>query len=114
MPADLVVTDARIYTAGPQRGMAEALAVKNGLIVFVGKAVDANAWIGPHTQTLRFVGRESEAGSLEAGKSADFIVVDRDILKLADEDRADEIRDTHVLETWFMGRRVYAKRGQTK
>jgi predicted amidohydrolase YtcJ len=57
MPADVVVTDARIYTARPQRGMAEALAIKNGNIAFVGSAADAKAWVGPHTQVVRLKGK---------------------------------------------------------
>ena len=57
MPADVVVTDARIYTAGPQRTMAEALAIKNGNITFVGSAADAKAWIGPHTQVVHLHGK---------------------------------------------------------
>jgi predicted amidohydrolase YtcJ len=70
----------------------------------------------------RFLGRDKEAGSLEVGKSGDFIVLDQDILDLADAGRADDIRNTDVLETWFMGKRIYvsngrkstAKRGLTK
>jgi hypothetical protein len=112
MPADVVVTDARIYTARPQRGMAEALAVKDGKIVFVGNALNG----------ARFLGREKEAGSIEVGKSGDFIVLNQDILRLADEGHAEDIRNTDVLETWFMGKRIYvskvrktiAKRGLTK
>jgi predicted amidohydrolase YtcJ len=55
----------------------------------------------------RFLGRDQEFGSLEPGKSADFVILDRDILSLADSGRADEIAATRVLETWFRGRRVY-------
>lgn len=55
----------------------------------------------------RFIGREAEAGSIEVGKSADFIVVDRNILALADAGKADDIRGTKVLETWFEGKPVY-------
>ena len=48
-------------------------------------------------------------GSLEAGKKADLIVLDRDIIALAESDRAAEIADTQVLQTWFDGNRVYAR-----
>jgi predicted amidohydrolase YtcJ len=61
----------------------------------------------------RFLGRDAEAGSIEVGKSADFIVVDRDILKLADAGRAQRILDTRVLETWFAGKPVYVRGGRS-
>lgn len=48
------------------------------------------------------------AGSLEPGKKADFIVLDRDIFELADTGRAADISETEVLETWFGGAKVYA------
>ncbi len=47
------------------------------------------------------------AGSLEAGKKADFIILDRDIFALAESDPA-AISETKVLETWFAGEKVYA------
>jgi len=49
-PADFVITDAKIYTAGPGRPMAEALAVTAGRIVFVGSDADAHRWVGPNTK----------------------------------------------------------------
>ncbi len=55
----------------------------------------------------RWQGIDHEAGSLEVGKSADFVVVDRDLLRLAAAGHADDIAATRVRETWFMGRRVY-------
>ncbi len=57
----------------------------------------------------RYLNVDRETGSIEAGKSADFVVVDQDILALADRGRADDIASTRVLETWFMGRRVYQR-----
>jgi len=57
----------------------------------------------------RYLGRDAEAGSLETGKSADFIILDRDILALADAGKADDIVGTQVLETWFMGKPVYER-----
>ncbi len=56
----------------------------------------------------RALNRAAEIGSLEVGKSADFIVVDQNILALADEGRPEKIGDTKVLETFFMGKKVIA------
>src|SRR6185437_4784846 len=55
----------------------------------------------------RFLGWDKEIGSLEPGKSADFVILDRDILALADEGHADDIVGARAIETWFRGMRVY-------
>ena len=52
----------------------------------------------------RAVGRGDEIGTLTVGKSADFIVLDRDILAVPITD----VSGTKVLATWFMGKKVYA------
>jgi predicted amidohydrolase YtcJ len=46
---------------------------------------------------------EDKKGSLAAGKLADFIVVDRDVLSVP----TDELKDVQVLQTWVGGERVY-------
>ena len=56
----------------------------------------------------RALDRASEIGSLEVGKSADFIVLDQNILSLADQGRPEKIGDTKVLETFFMGKKVFS------
>jgi predicted amidohydrolase YtcJ len=43
---------------------------------------------------------EKERGSLEPGKNADFVILDRDIMKVSE----DSIPGTRVLETWVSGR----------
>lgn len=48
---------------------------------------------------------EKEIGSLEQGKRADFIVVDRDLLTCPEDD----IKDTRVLQTWVEGRKVFER-----
>lgn len=58
----------------------------------------------------RFLGWEKDIGSIEVGKSADFVIVDRDILHLADRGHAEQIEQTTVIATYFMGRPVYAAR----
>jgi predicted amidohydrolase YtcJ len=50
--------------------------------------------------------QEKTLGSLEAGKYADFIVIDRDMFKISPYD----IYKIGVLETWVAGRQVYQKK----
>ncbi|HEY3321012.1 MAG TPA: amidohydrolase [Planctomycetota bacterium] len=48
---------------------------------------------------------EKEKGSLEAGKLADFVILDRDILTCP----LDDVKEIQVRETWLGGKRVYKK-----
>ncbi|HSY97721.1 MAG TPA: amidohydrolase family protein, partial [Steroidobacteraceae bacterium] len=58
----------------------------------------------------RYLNRDHDTGSIEVGKSADFIILDRDILKLAEAGQGQDIANTRVLETWFRGERVFKQR----
>lgn len=48
-------------------------------------------------------------GSIEAGKSADFIVLDRDLFALVKAGTPEQIAQTRVEQTVFMGETVYRK-----
>ena len=50
--------------------------------------------------------QEAVLGSLTPGKYADFVVLDRDIMRVPDT----EILGTRVVSTWIGGKRVYAAR----
>ena len=55
--ADLLVTDAKIYTEDARHSIVEALAVRGGKIVYVGSAADAQRFVGPHTRVEKLYGR---------------------------------------------------------
>jgi predicted amidohydrolase YtcJ len=50
--------------------------------------------------------QENELGSLTAGKRADFVVLDQDIMRVPDA----MLPGTQVLSTWVGGKRVYERR----
>jgi predicted amidohydrolase YtcJ len=65
-PADLIVTNARIYTADDARPLAEALAVTGGRLIFVGSAVEAMALKGPSTSMVDAGGQTIIPGMTDA------------------------------------------------
>lgn len=50
---------------------------------------------------------EHEIGSLELGKRADFIIIDKDLLECGD----DQIRETQVQSTWLDGKNIFQIEG---
>ena len=59
------------------------------------------------TRGAAFAGfAEDRIGSLEPGRMADFLFIDRDIFELNDQR---QIRETQVLETWLAGRKVWER-----
>jgi len=108
-------SDAPVNTRDPQPFVNMAMAVSRRLPgrrpLNAAESVPIRDVIDAYTiNGARYLGRDDAAGSIEAGKSADFIVLDRNILALADGGQADEVAKTRVLETWFMGKAVYVRR----
>ena len=70
------------------------------------EALDRQAMFQAYTlNAARAMRLERLVGSLAAGKQADMIVLDRDVLTVGPE----ALRDTQVLQTWFAGKRIYAR-----
>lgn len=65
-PADLVVLNARIYTADGVRPVVDAMAVRDGRVVFVGDRTGAQALVGSATRTLDLGGRTVIPGMTDA------------------------------------------------
>lgn len=66
MASDFVLRGARVYTVDAARSWAEAVAVKDGRIVFVGTTKAAAPWIGPNTKVLDLTGRMVVPGFIDA------------------------------------------------
>lgn len=53
------------------------------------------------------LGLDKERGSIEVGKFADFVLLDKDILELEAQNNCMDIFKTNVASTWFEGVKVY-------
>jgi predicted amidohydrolase YtcJ len=107
-------SDAPVDTRDPRPFINMAKAVtrrRNGLPPLnAGQSISIRDAIDSYTISgARFLGWGAESGSLERGKSADFVVLDRDILGLADQGRVQDVENTRVLETWFLGKPVFVR-----
>ena len=63
--ADLVVTNARVYTADDARPLVEAFAVRGGRVVFTGSAREAKALTGANTRVVDAGGRTVIPGMVD-------------------------------------------------
>jgi len=64
--ADLVVVNARVYTSDEARPLAEAFAVRDGKVAFVGSSREANALVGSATRVVDLGGRTVIPGMVDA------------------------------------------------
>jgi len=63
--ADLVLTNGVIITVDSRDSVAQALAVREGKIVFVGSSADAKALVGPATRVIDLRGRTATPGLID-------------------------------------------------
>lgn len=72
-PADLVVHNARIYTADGARSVVDAMAVRAGRVVFTGDVAGARALIGSSTRVLDLGGRTVIPGMTDAHAHVNYL-----------------------------------------
>ena len=100
-------SDWPISTPEPWKAIYQAITRKGPKgVLNAGEAIDLKTMLQAYTlNAARAMRLERQVGSLEVGKQADMIVLDRDVLSVAPE----ALRDTQVLQTWFAGKRIYAR-----
>lgn len=64
--ADILITNARVFTADPDRPHAEAVALRRNRIVFVGGNADADTFRGPDTRVIDAGGRTVMPGFIDS------------------------------------------------
>jgi predicted amidohydrolase YtcJ len=65
-PADLIVTNARIYTVDDGHPFVSALAVRDGKVAFIGSVREASLLRGPNTHVIDATGRTVIPGMVDA------------------------------------------------
>ena len=72
-PAELVIRGAQVITMNPARPQASAVAVRSGIIVYVGDDLGVQAYVGPHTRVLSGAGAHAatSAGAPTAGAAGE-------------------------------------------
>lgn len=65
-PADLVVVNARVYTADDARPLADAFAVRDGRVAFVGSSREARTLAGANTRVVDLGGKTVIPGMVDA------------------------------------------------
>ena len=93
MQADLVLTNGVVYTVDARRSRHEALAVKDGRIVALGRAAEAAEWSGPRTRTVDLGGRLVLPGFVDAHLHPSFAVHELFEVDLADCRSVEECLD---------------------
>jgi predicted amidohydrolase YtcJ len=111
LPADTLLVNARIYTVNTRQPWAEALAVRGGNIVAVGKAAQIEKFRGPSTRVIDAGGRlvlpgftDCHIHFMDGSLSLERINVE-DVKTIAGiQQRVREFAAAHPSDPWILGR----------
>ncbi|HYX36590.1 MAG TPA: amidohydrolase [Oligoflexus sp.] len=110
-PADIMLTNARIYTMNKDQPKVEALAIQGGRVVATGSLRDLKTWQGPTTRLIDLKGKAVYPGFHEGHghlKGLGYQIVRLDLagvnsLIVVQNQVKDEIKNTPASE-WVLGR----------
>ncbi len=100
-------SDVPVTPLSPWWGIWAAVArreMESGQILAPEERISVHQALALYTRNGAYAGfEENSKGSLEPGKLADFVVIDRDVLTVP----TDELKDVQVLQTFVGGRKIY-------
>ena len=109
--ADLILQNGTIYTVNESAPVAEAVAVKNGQIVFVGSNMEAASWQGNNTKLVDLDGKTMTPGFIEGHghlMGLGYNELDLDLLSVKSYEEmvsmVKEAAETATPGEWILGR----------
>lgn len=108
VPADTVITDAYVYTVDTKHPEAEAVAIRDGKIVYVGTSTGVQSYIGPKTKVEDVQGRMVMPGLIDAhahpgGAGAGLTGCSLDYQELTVDETLTAVQDCIDDERGFVG-----------
>lgn len=109
-PAELLITNAHIFTADNRKPFAEALAVSGNRIVFAGSRSEAAAWKGPGTKVMDGGGKSLVPGFIDSHFHMLFGALNLDGMQLSGVETFEELAQSvrhyaaeHPEDAWLVG-----------